>query len=89
MCAWCEDVIVTDDVTLYVARRGAAVGRRGDTIGTLICTAFLCSQNVRRTPTSVEAGTDLESVRERIVEQRVAGLRERSTRFVEENLSAR
>lgn len=83
MCAWCEDVIVTDDVTLYVARRGGAVGRRGDTIGTLICTAFLCSQNVRRTPTSAE------SVRERIVEQRVAGLRERSTRFVEENLSAR
>jgi hypothetical protein len=89
MCAWCQDVIVTDDVTLYVARRGGAVGRRGDTIGTLICTEFLCSQNVRRTPTSVEAGTDLASVRERIVEQRVTGLRERSARFVEEVLSTR
>lgn len=84
MCAWCEDVIVTEDVTLYVARRGGAAGRRGDTIGTLICTDFVCSQNVRRKPTSVEAGTDLEAVRERILEQRVAGLRERSTRFVEE-----
>ncbi|HUX70127.1 MAG TPA: FBP domain-containing protein [Cellulomonadaceae bacterium] len=64
-------------------------GRRGDTIGTSICTEFLCSQNVRCTPTSVEAGTDLESVRERIVEQRVAGLRERSARFVDELLSTR
>lgn len=89
MCAWCEDVIVTEDVTLYVARRGGAVGRRGDTIGTLICTDFVCSQNVRRKPTSVEAGTDLEAVRERILEQRVAGLRERSTRFVEEVRSTR
>ncbi len=89
MCAWCEDVIVTEDVTLYVARRGGAVGRRGDTIGTLICTDFVCSQNVRRKPTSVEAGTDLESVREQILEQRVAGLRERSTRFVEEVRSTR
>lgn len=89
MCAWCQDVVVTDDVTLYVARRGGAAGRRGDTIGTLICTDFVCSANVRRTPTSVEAGTDLEAVREQILERRVAVLRERSTQFVEEILSTR
>lgn len=84
VCAWCEDVVETEDVSLYVARRGGAVGRRGDTIGTLICTEFRCSQNVRRTPTRAEAGSDSESVRAEIVERRVAGLRERSQRFVAE-----
>lgn len=89
VCAWCEDVVVTDDVTLYVARRGGASGRRGNTIGTLLCTDFLCSANVRRPPTRTEAGSDVESVREEIVARRVAGLRERSTRFVREVLSTR
>lgn len=89
VCAWCEDVVETDDVSLYVARRGGALGRRGDTIGTLICTEFRCSRNVRRTPTRAEAGSDLDSVREQIVERRVAGLRERSARFVAEVLRTR
>ncbi len=88
VCAWCEDVVVTDDVTLYVARRGGASGRRGNTIGTLICTDFLCSANVRRPPTRTEAGSD-ESARALMVARRVEGLRERSTRFVEEILSTR
>src|SRR5688500_16263687 len=48
VCAWCEDVVVTDDVSLYVARRGGAAGRNGNTNGTLICTEFSCSRNVRR-----------------------------------------
>ncbi|WP_136520599.1 FBP domain-containing protein [Cellulomonas telluris] len=89
VCAWCEDVVVTDDVTLYVARRGGASGRRGNTIGTLLCTDFLCSANVRRPPTRTEAGSDVDAVREAIVARRVAGLRERSTRFVREVLSTR
>ncbi|WP_448630616.1 FBP domain-containing protein [Cellulomonas soli] len=89
VCAWCEDVVVTDDVTLYVARRGGAAGRRGDTIGTLICTHFGCSQNVRRVPTRSEAGTATEEERLQIVERRIDGLRERSTRFVEEILRTR
>ncbi|GAA4627936.1 FBP domain-containing protein [Cellulomonas oligotrophica] len=89
VCAWCEDVVVTDDVTLYVARRGGASGRRGNTIGTLICTHFLCSANVRRPPTRTEAGSDADQVRDAIVARRVAGLRERSERFVREVLSTR
>ena len=89
VCAWCEDVVVTDDVTLYVARRGGASGRRGNTIGTLICTDFTCSRNVRRPPTRTEAGSDAEAMRELIVERRVAGLRERSARFVAEIVSTR
>ena len=88
VCAWCEDIVNTD-VSLYVARRGGAVGRRGDTIGTLLCTDFVCSRNVRRRPTSAEAGSDVESVREQIVGRRVAGLRERSVRFVQEVSSTR
>ena len=89
VCAWCEDVVVTDDVTLYVARRGGASGRRGNTIGTLVCTDFTCSRNVRRPPTRTEVGDDAETMREVILQRRVAGLRERSARFVEEVRSTR
>ncbi|MFC8922176.1 FBP domain-containing protein [Cellulosimicrobium sp. NPDC057127] len=85
LCAWCEDVVVTDDVSLYVARRAGASGRRGNTVGTLICTDFRCSANVRRTPTRTELGDD-DSMRDTIVELRVDGLRERSSRFVAEVL---
>lgn len=84
VCQWCADVVVTDDVTLYVARRGGASGKAGNTIGTLICTDFICSRNVRRPPTRAEIGDDAETMREVVVERRVAELRERSARFVAE-----
>ena len=82
VCAWCEDVTATDDVSLYVARRAGAAGRKGDTIGTLICTRFECSRNVRRRPTIIEAGQDAAGV----VQRRIEGLRERSLRFAREVL---
>jgi hypothetical protein len=82
VCAWCEDVYATDEVSLYVARRAGASGRNGDTLGTLICTTFGCSRNVRRVPRIVEAGDDPEGV----VLRRIEGLRERSVRFAEEVL---
>lgn len=85
MCAWCEDLVETDDVILYVARRAGASGRRGNTVGTLICTQFQCSRNVRRPPTRTEVGNSLVSAEE-LVARRVAGLRERSARFVTEVL---
>ncbi|MCP2267381.1 FBP domain-containing protein [Promicromonospora thailandica] len=88
VCAWCEDVVVTDQVSLYVARRGGAAGRNGNTIGTLICTEFTCSRNVRRTPTFTEAGND-PAMRELITDRRIAGLRERAARFVAEVGSTR
>jgi hypothetical protein len=87
LCAWCTDIVATDDVTLYVARRAGAAGRQGNTIGTLICTDFMCSQNVRRRPTSTEAGTDVD--RARFVERRIAELRERSAQFAAEVLRTR
>ena len=82
MCAWCEDVYATDDVSMYVARRAGGPGRNGDTIGTLICTTFECSHNVRRKPTIIEAGQDPAGV----VLRRIEGLRERSVRFAREVL---
>jgi hypothetical protein len=80
VCAWCEDVVAVDDVSLYVARRAGASGRSGNTIGTLICTRFACSANVRRPPRIVEAGDDPEG----FVAGRIDGLRERAARFVAE-----
>ncbi|WP_353952677.1 FBP domain-containing protein [Knoellia sp. S7-12] len=82
ICAWCEDPIETKDVSLYVAKRGGAAGRNGDTIGTLICTEFACSSNVRRKPTFTELGSDEPSAREEFIERRVAGVQSRSTKFV-------
>lgn len=52
MCNWCQDFLGTADVTMYAARRAGPLGRRGDTVGTLICTDFDCSRNVRRTRAS-------------------------------------
>ncbi len=89
VCAWCADVVETEDVSLYVARRAGAAGRKGDTIGTLICTDFRCSRNVRRPPTRTEAGSDVETVRRVIVERRIGELRERSRAFVDEVLATR
>ena len=82
VCAWCEDVYATEDVSMYVARRAGAAGRKGDTIGTLICTSFDCSANVRRKPTIIEAGQDPAGV----IARRTAGLQERSLKFAREVL---
>ncbi|EAQ00381.1 hypothetical protein JNB_09419 [Janibacter sp. HTCC2649] len=82
ICAWCEDPIETQDVSLYVAKRGGAAGRKGDTVGTLICTEFICSKNVRRKPTFTELGSDDPTAREQFIARRIEGLRSRSAKFV-------
>ena len=81
MCAWCRD-LASVEATLYVARRGGASGRAGNTIGTLVCADFSCSRNVRRPPTSSESGTGIEAIADQVVAERIAGLRERSRQFV-------
>ncbi|WP_147916701.1 FBP domain-containing protein [Ruania zhangjianzhongii] len=83
VCAWCEDIVEVDGVSLFVAPRAGAAGRRGDSIGTLLCGDFRCSANVRRRPTRAEAGTD-EGARERLVASRIAGLQRRAAQFVVE-----
>ena len=82
VCAWCEDVVEVDGVTLFVARRAGAAGRRGDSIGTLLCGDFRCSANVRRRPMRTEASTD--EARARLVTDRIAGLQQRAAAFVAE-----
>lgn len=83
VCAWCEDVYSTDDVSLYVAPSAGAAGRNGNSLGTLVCTDFRCSRNVRRKPTIIEAGEDPEG----LVLSRIEGLRERVARFAREVLA--
>jgi hypothetical protein len=81
LCAWCRD-LASVGAMLYVARRGGASGRAGNTIGTLVCEDFSCSRNTRRPPTSAESGTGIEAIADQVVAERIAGLRERCAQFV-------
>lgn len=84
MCTWCNDVNLADEAVLYAARRGGAAGRKGDTVGTLICANFGCSRNVRQLPPAYHRGTDLEAIRA----QRVEELRRTVHAFVDKVLGA-
>jgi len=85
MCGWCQDVHLTNDVWFWSARRAGQAGRNGDTVGTLVCGAFECSANVRRTPPPSYVGFDADIV----VAERIAGLAERSRRFAATVVGAR
>lgn len=76
-CSWCQDVELPNDVAFYSARRAGADGRKGDTVGTLICAEFQCSANVRRRPSMASMGFDPDEVRK----SRIAELRERAASF--------
>ncbi|AKT51737.1 FBP domain-containing protein [Arsenicicoccus sp. oral taxon 190] len=82
VCSWCQDITETEDVTMYVARRAGAAGRAGSTVGTLICTDFSCSRNVRRAPTPMEVGAASAQDRAWWTQQRVDELRLRSLAFL-------
>lgn len=69
-CTWCEDVTLRNDVQLFTARKAGPAGRRGDTVGTLLCANFGCSANVRQLPPLAYAGFDREAARD----QRIARL---------------
>lgn len=77
-CSLCEDVELPNPVTFFAARRAGDAGRNGDTVGTLVCTGFECSANVRRRPTVAYVGFDVEAERQR----RIRGLREHVGNFV-------
>ncbi|WP_348787888.1 FBP domain-containing protein [Leifsonia sp. NPDC080035] len=85
MCGWCQDVHFTRDVYFWSARRAGQAGRNGDTVGTLVCGGFECSENVRRTPPPQYVGFDPD----RVVEDRIAGLAERAGRFAATVVGAR
>lgn len=63
-CSWCQDVTLRNDVQLFVARKAGPAGRKGDTVGTLICANFACSTNVRMLPPLAYEGYDRETARE-------------------------
>jgi hypothetical protein len=77
-CSWCEDVTLRNDVQLYVARKAGPAGRKGDTIGTLVCTEFGCSKNVRVLPPLAYDGYDRELARE----LRILKLQEHVSAFI-------
>lgn len=77
-CSWCEDVALRHDVQLYSARKAGAAGRKGDTIGTLVCAEFGCSSTVRRLPPLAYEGFDRETARE----LRILRLQENVTGFL-------
>ncbi|MFF1878823.1 FBP domain-containing protein [Leifsonia sp. NPDC058230] len=85
MCGWCQDVQLTHDVYLYVAKRAGQAGRNGDTVGTMLCGGFECCENVRRPPSPSIVGFDAEAV----VADRIAGLAERARRFAATVVGAR
>jgi hypothetical protein len=76
-CSWCQDITLPNDVVLYGARRSGAAGRNGNTVGTLICSNFECSRNVRTLPPTAYIGFHVEAARDR----RIATLRARSGDF--------
>ena len=77
-CSWCEDVTLRNDVQLFVARKAGAAGRKGDTVGTLICAEFGCSRNVRLLPPLAYQGYDRELARD----LRMLKLQEHVTAFL-------
>lgn len=82
LCAWCEDLADGIRAASFVAPLGGEAGRRGNTVGTMICADFRCSRNVRREPPPYELRTQDPALIAYHREQKIAGLRERSTRFV-------
>jgi len=77
-CSWCEDVTLRNDVQLFVARKAGPAGRKGDTIGTLVCAEFGCSRTVRMLPPLAYEGYDRELARD----LRILKLQEHVSAFV-------
>lgn len=79
MCNWCRDVRLPNDVVFWSAKRVGDAGRRGNTVGNLICRDFECSRNVRNDPPPAYEGFDVAAARERRIadlQMRVAGFAE-------------
>ncbi|MFC3241236.1 FBP domain-containing protein [Gordonia humi] len=56
MCSWCRDVDITEDALLYTVRRAGARGRKGDTLGILVCEDFNCPKHARKLPPAYHKG---------------------------------
>lgn len=69
MCNWCRDVRLPNDVVFWSAKRVGSAGRRGNTVGTLICRDFECSRNVRNDPPPAYDGYDVAAARVRRIDE--------------------
>lgn len=69
MCNWCRDVRLPNDVVFWSAKRAGDAGRRGNTVGTLICRDFECSRNVRNDPPPAYEGFDVAAARKRRIDE--------------------
>ncbi|HIY67268.1 MAG TPA: FBP domain-containing protein [Candidatus Agrococcus pullicola] len=69
MCNWCRDVRLPNEVVFWSAKRAGSAGRRGNTVGTLICRDFECSRNVRNDPPPAYEGYDVAAARVRRIEE--------------------
>ncbi len=67
-CSWCEDIELRNSVVFFSAKRSGEAGRRGDTVGTLVCAGFECAANVRKRPATAYVGFDVEAARQRRIE---------------------
>ncbi|WP_105566766.1 FBP domain-containing protein [Microbacterium halophytorum] len=85
MCNWCRDVRLPNEVVFWSAKRTGAAGRRGGTIGILICQDFQCCRNVRNDPPKPYDGYDMAAARER----RIDDLRMRVDDFAADLLGER
>ncbi len=85
MCNWCQDVRLPNDVAFWSAKRVGEAGRRGATVGTLICRDFECSRNVRNDPPPAYAGYDVAAARSK----RIDDLRMKATGFAEMLIAGR
>lgn len=76
-CSWCADVELRNEVVLFAAKRTREAGRKGDTVGTLVCAHFECNVNARKRPREAYLGFDVEAARQR----RIDATRESVERF--------
>ena len=79
MCLLCHTVQPADRVSLFTARRVGEAGRNGDTVGTYVCADLQCAGRVREVqPSARHLPEDLQAL---VVEDQVAGLRQRLRAF--------
>jgi hypothetical protein len=76
-CSWCQDVTLPNDVVFFSARRAGPAGRKGDTVGSLVCAEFQCCANARKAPPIAYLDFDIEAARQ----ERMLALRERTAAF--------
>ncbi|GAA2826131.1 treble-clef zinc-finger protein [Leucobacter komagatae] len=85
MCNWCQDVRLPNEVVFWAAKRVGDAGRRGSTVGILLCREFQCSKNVRNDPPPAYEGFDVAAARV----QRIDTLRLKAASFADMLLAGR